>query len=372
VNGGSFDDGDSVYRITGERYSLDDVDADWAEASGVFKRALVDAPWPQRYDSFTKAGEVLDHMSIPEWLDVNVTGGAGGRLGQLLQTVAISEYGGEPAKQPALNLIYVLAWNPGRSIEPLAGTDEMFHIAGGNDLLISRMAEEIPQGSINTNTALIAVNKQSTDSYVCTFQSDAATFDVRAEYVVLALPFTTLREVDLAGAGLSDLKLRAIREMAMGTNAKLHIQVGSRPWAGLGLGGVAFTDPAGFQVCWDETAAQPGESGILVNFTGGEARGQVPQEPDEFLSGVEPLFPGTAEAYQGLSWTDLWAASPWQKGSYSHWGLGQYSAFAGYEGASEGNVHFCGEHTSQEFQGYMEGAVETAEDVARSILTALS
>ena len=34
---------------------------------------------------------------------------------------------------------------------------------------------------------------------------------------------------------------------------------------------------------------------------------------------------------------------------------GQYTSFAGYEGVREGNVHFAGEHTSYEFQGYMEG-----------------
>ena len=33
----------------------------------------------------------------------------------------------------------------------------------------------------------------------------------------------------------------------------------------------------------------------------------------------------------------------------------------------EGNLHFCGEHTS-EFQGFMNGAVESGERVAQEVL----
>jgi monoamine oxidase len=34
-------------------------------------------------------------------------------------------------------------------------------------------------------------------------------------------------------------------------------------------------------------------------------------------------------------------------------------------------VHFCGEHTSENFQGYMEGAAESGERVASEILADL-
>ena len=37
----------------------------------------------------------------------------------------------------------------------------------------------------------------------------------------------------------------------------------------------------------------------------------------------------------------------------------------------EGNVHFCGEHTSVDFQGWMEGAAETGALVAAEILSDL-
>jgi len=38
------------------------------------------------------------------------------------------------------------------------------------------------------------------------------------------------------------------------------------------------------------------------------------------------------------------------------------------EGEREGNLHFCGEHTSADFQGRMEGGAETGALVAAEIL----
>jgi monoamine oxidase len=62
-----------------------------------------------------------------------------------------------------------------------------------------------------------------------------------------------------------------------------------------------------------------------------------------------------------------WPTHPHTLGSYACYRPGQW-AFYGIEGAREGNVHFCGEHCSLEFQGYMEGAAETGALVAAAIL----
>jgi monoamine oxidase len=38
------------------------------------------------------------------------------------------------------------------------------------------------------------------------------------------------------------------------------------------------------------------------------------------------------------------------------------------EGRRQGNCHFAGEHTSIDFQGYLNGAVETGQRAAAEIL----
>ena len=55
------------------------------------------------------------------------------------------------------------------------------------------------------------------------------------------------------------------------------------------------------------------------------------------------------------------------KGSYSYWKVGQYTRFAGVERLPEGNCFFCGEHTSVDFQGFMEGGAEQGQRAAREL-----
>jgi monoamine oxidase len=61
----------------------------------------------------------------------------------------------------------------------------------------------------------------------------------------------------------------------------------------------------------------------------------------------------------------------WTKGSYSYWKVGQYTQFEGAERQPEGNFHFAGEHTAIDFQGYLNGGVESGERAAGEILAAL-
>ena len=197
-----------------------------------------------------------------------------------------------------------------------------------------------------------------------------------------------LREVDIdprIWQALRPQKRLAISSMPIGTNAKLQIQASTRPWSGvinangqqIQANGVAYSDPGGFQVVWDGSVASPSPRGVLVNYTGGTKGTQlagpgafgVASDTDvaAFLAAIEPVFPGTAAAYNGRALKSSWVDDPWHRGAYSHWGIGHYTGFSGAEGLQEGAIHFCGEHTSVDYQGFIEGAVRSGERVAREI-----
>lgn len=373
ADGEWLDQYEDVLWVDGSRYSIADANEDWSGAYQSVKRALGNAPWPQTYDSNTEEGRRLDHISVPEWIDSEIAGGMSGRLGKIMYTTVIAEYGGEASDMPALALIYLLGWNSPASLAPLAGTDEAFHIKGGNDQLVNRLRDELPSDTVQYDSPLESVRSLGDGRLQCTFRADTAAVDVVAEHLVLALPFTALRDVDLDDAGLSDLKLKAIREIGMGTNSKLHVQFDTRPWVVTGKNGYVVTNSDSFQMTWDETAAQPGEGPVLDNFTGGDRSLRYPgplsaqAPPDlvaELLGEIEPIFPGATAQYNGKAWRDWWVASPWQRGSYVYWRLGQSTDFAGIEAEREGNIHFCGEHTSIEYGGYMEGALRSGQRAA--------
>jgi monoamine oxidase len=167
----------------------------------------------------------------------------------------------------------------------------------------------------------------------------------------------------------------AIQELAMGSNSKLNVQFDSRPWGALRCNGETYSD-RGYQATWDVTRAQPGAAGILADYTGGQvadtfATGTPEEHAAEFLAQIEPVLPGLSSHWNGRATVDWWKGNPYTRGSYSYWQVGQYTRFAGVEREPQGGVHFCGEHTSIDAQGYLEGAVETGERAADEIISAL-
>ncbi len=160
----------------------------------------------------------------------------------------------------------------------------------------------------------------------------------------------------------------------MGTNSKLHLQFKNRHWNSLDCNGETFSDE-GYQNTWEVSRAQPGEPGILVNYTGGNIGKNLTGDPDvlaaQFLGQIDPVLPGLGGEYNDKVTLDHWPSYPWTQGSYSYWKVGQYTEFAGIEREQEGAVHFCGEHTSIDFQGYLNGAVETGQRAATEVIDAL-
>jgi len=312
-------------------------------------------------------------MSILDWINAYVPGGIASKLGQFLDIAYNIEYGAEISDQSSLNLLYLIGYTGPGQFRVFGKSNEKFHVRGGNDQVVSALADAL-SGQIQKGSELVAIKRNSSGTYALTFKQGSKTVAVTADHVVLALPFSILRSsVDWSKAGFSPRKATAIREQGMGTNSKLHVQFESRFWEDLlGSNGETFSD-RGYQNTWDVTRAQAGESGILVDYTGGDVgasfgSGTPQSRAQQFLAQVEPVLPGATAGWNGRAVVDFWLGNKWTKGSYSYWKVGQYTKFAGVEGERSGNCHFAGEHTSIDFIGYLNGAVETGERAATEIL----
>lgn len=74
---------------------------------------------------------------------------------------------------------------------------------------------------------------------------------------------------------------------------------------------------------------------------------------------IDAIFPGTRAKYRpGSALRMHWPSMPYAKGSYACF-LPDQARFSGHEAEPVGYLYFAGEHTSEEFQGYMNGAVES-------------
>jgi monoamine oxidase len=333
------------------------------------------AGYPTLYNSSTARGRELDAMSITTWISRYVPGGAASKLGQLLDTAYNIEYGAECSQQSSLNMLYLLGFSGQGNLRIFGPSNEKYHVRGGNDQLASWLAARVA-GQVTLGSQLVALKTgAAAGTWTVTLKQGASTRDVTADHVVLALPFSILRSVDLKRTGFPARKTTAIDELGMGTNSKLHLQFTSRHWNSLDSNGETYAD-TGYQNTWEVSRGQPGATGILVNYTGGTignsfGSGTPASRASQFLGQIEPVLPGLASRWNGRATVDYWAGNPLTKGSYSYWKVGQYQKFAGAEGEAVGTCHFAGEHTSIDNQGYLEGAVETGLRAADEVIAAL-
>ena len=367
---------EDFFRVNGAMYEYAELLDDLNGISQKLHSDLSAASYPTLWNSYTQRGFELDHMSIIDWLDETVpNGGSKSNLGRVLDIAYNIEYGAESSVQSALNLVYLLGYRGLGQFRVFGASNEKYHVRGGNDQIPNLMSDALA-GQISLNTALTSIKQNPAGSYTLTFSKDTGTQTVVADRVVLALPFSLLRSVNYSKAGFEPLKVTAIKELAMGTNSKLHVEFKDRFWYGAGNNGNTYSD-TGYQNTWEVSRAQGGGKGkgLLVDYTGGNigasfGSGTPSSRTQQFMAQLQPLFPDTkvGDHWTGRATIDFWTAYQWTKGSYSYWKVGQYTKFSGMEYTRQGNCHFCGEHTSTDFQGYLNGAVETGQRVVDDIL----
>jgi len=318
-----------------------------------------------------KNGKFLDGLSISDYL---VRAGANSVIKELLEVAYTIEYGLEATEQSCLNMLYLIGGQGQFRI--FGSSDERYTIEGGSDLLPKKLAQ-IVGDYIQLGSALEAISERSNGQYLLSFKQSSKSVQVVAPRVVLALPFTMLRDVAI-NVALPTVKLKAIRELGYGTNSKLIAEFKERIWrTRYGSNGQLFTDYP-FQNQWEPKRTPEGVGGPLSNYTGGQqglsiGKGTTEYQVGLWLGDLEKIWSGI-KAAQDSSVAPVrayWPAEPWVRASYSAYKVGQWTSISGAEPQQVGGLHFCGEHTSVDAQGYMEGGCVSGERVAQEILAAL-
>jgi len=372
-----------TYYFFGQFYPRAQANQDFNAVYSAIKKDLNAAGYPTLYNNYNAAGLALDNTSMYDWIETRVPGGHGSPMGQLLDVAYNIEYGAETKQQSSLSLIYLLGFQstPG-NFHIFGKSDERYHIHGGNEQLPAAIAASLPDGSVRTGMSMTAIERRSDGTYSLEFRSGSGKSTVTADRVILALPFSVLRNLDYSGAGFNNVKKTGIQQLGYGTNSKLHTQFTQRMWNQAGPWGISngssYAD-TGYQNTWEVSRAQSGASGLLVDYTGGNVGASFTGDPanpttvhgyaQHFLQQLSPVFPGIAGAWNGRATLDVPWRSPYLLGSYAYWKVGQYTGFSGSEKERSGNCHFAGEHCSQDFQGYMEGGASEGMRAANEILS---
>jgi monoamine oxidase len=247
------------------------------------------------------------------------------------------------------------------------GQIAMGRIEGGNDRLPAAMAASLGD-SLYLNTVARAVRYDQASMRLTVQSSSGDQAELRADYVILAVPGTTLRTIDIS----PDLPLEQAKVFARlkyGRVTKSLLQFDRRFWKRKSRAAAYGTDaPTG--AIWDANEEQRGRSGILTLMAGGQASEDtqkiVSQEGiDGLLRALDWLKPEGATLLRNHHVT--WEDDSWAQGGYAYFDPAFDPAWRPWLARPHGHILFAGEHTSIKWQGYMNGAVESGLRAAAEV-----
>jgi monoamine oxidase len=326
-------------------------------------------------DSHTDADTKLDFTNLREYLD---TRDAGSLVSKAIEEAYIAEYGLEIDEQSCLSFLLFIHADRRSKFRPFGVfSDERYHIIGGNEQIVEGLRNRL-NGQIQLGMRLVKASKNGSGIKLTFENGFSKTFDA----VVFAIPFSTLREVDLdTSLELPSWKLFAIEELRYGTNAKMMVGFNRRPWLAQGSNGGSYSDLGHHQTTWETNPTKSTDMhAILTDYSGGNRGFSLNLQPVQvqaelFLSALNLVYPGALAAASGSKnnrrvHLEHWSSNPFVKGSYTCNHPGYFTTIADNEAKPVGNLYFAGEHTSSfyEFQGFMEGAALSGIRAAREIL----
>lgn len=357
--------GRTFHHFAGQRHSDAEI-ADEFRAFAAFIRedlTPLGAPHAERYCA---RAEALDFMTLDEYLTLY---GASGLLRSVLGNAFLGEFGSDLDEVSALAFLRFV-YGDRRSKFATCDSGESLRVVGGNDLIATGLAQKLPQ-PVQLGHRLVALSRRLGGTV-------RLTFDLRGKYlqrdydaVVLAMPFSVLREVEMRGVDMSSWKRQAIDKSEMGDSSRLLVGFSRPYWRESGATGSGRADLPSLQNAWETNPSRAGRSGaVIAHQVGGHAaRSLLPASTQMdavgFVASLEEVLPGAMDNVTRdrrgkiLATTQNWSIDPNSRGAFPRPQPGYFTRIAHAEATPVDNLLFAGDHTSSfyEWQGFMEGAV---------------
>jgi monoamine oxidase len=310
---------------------------------------------PESADWPAAALKKLDAMSFAQFL--RERGASPGALSIL--RLGLADQLGEGADAvSALDLL--------REALPRALEKQLYVIRGGSDTLPRALAAKLAD-RIHYGCAVIRI-EQDKGSARLTCVRAGERMSLTCDFVVCAIPFSVLRQVEFAPA-LSREKQQAIAQLGNTSVVRVFLQTRHRFWLDEGLNGAATTDLP-VMTAYDKNFYQPGTRGMLEAYIAGQqARRMTAMSADDrfnfTVDQMQLIHPQIREHLEGGS-SICWDDEQWSRGAYAWFRPGEMTGMLPHMAKAEGRIHFAGDHTSPS-PGWMNGALQSGDRVAREI-----
>jgi len=327
---------------------------------------------------YARVAAEIDRLSIADYLDRHAALMPTPWVRRLLESTSRTEYGVEPARASALELLFNLPTVDGQRTEILSSSDERFLMQGGSgaliDAMVARLGDRIATGKRCARIAPApgGVRIGFLDGTMA--EADAA---------IVAVPAPLTRTIDYA-VPLPPRWRQFIDVMELGRCEKINMAVDPAAWDRVvGRGGELWETDAGspYALAWNGGVAG-GSVDVITWFLGGDQVGAAADgDPAALAAGYAAhagrAVPGLAPA--GPSRRTAWHRDSLTLGGYANFPPGQLSRFgallwtddtvlAKRQVAGGGRLFFAGEHLSDAYPGYMNGAAQTGRMAAEALV----
>ena len=250
---------------------------------------------------------------------------------------------------------------------------EMYRIPGGTDRLVDALHRATPS-QVLLQTTLRAIGQTSDRVVAHVDDRQGLRQTLEADAIIVTLPASTLRDLEIRPPLPADQQ-RAIRRLAYGRATK-SVLVPSADIFG-GRYARAFATDGGAGAFWDGADGEPGPSAGIVTFLAGgsaseELRLLSEAGGDRLLSSLCWLRPHAGAPRARQIRCKTWEHDPWARGGYAFLDPGFDPDWRPLLSQRAGRILFAGEHTSADWQGYMNGAVESGLRAARQLIQSTS
>jgi monoamine oxidase len=247
--------------------------------------------------------------------------------------------------------------------------EKTYRVEGGNDRIAGLLAASLGD-RIRLSTELVAISHRGRAVRV-SLKHRRQTQQLACDYLVCTLPASVLRRVPVTPA-LPAQQHDAIASLRYGRATKSLLQFSSRFWRAPGKPS-AYGSALPFGAAWDANEEQRGKAAILSLLAGGSAadatNAMVGREGGAALARHLDWL-GANRAHLLTSHHVSWDADPAARGGYAFFDPAFDPALRAWLARPCGRLFFAGEHTSLQWQGYMNGAVESGRRAAAELAAA--
>ena len=306
------------------------------------------------YEKLTKTDKVkLDKM---DWWRFLVNNGCEGRDLELRELLDSTDFGETIRSVSAFAALAEYA-------ESSEKNEMDLKIKGGNSQLAKVIAEKIGLDKIKLQHKVKLVKQQAKGGVEVQCES-SETF--KADKIICTVPTFAAKNITWQPTLPAD-QVDAMNELQYARINKNPLLFKERFWKDESFDMV--TDQTSHYF-YHATKNQPSAKGVLISYTIGEKAAVVTNQSDEWKADMiqqtlQPHF-GDVKSLLENQVNYYWGNDEFSRGAYAIYGKGQWFRLGPILRRSHIHTHFAGEHLA-DWQGFMEGAINTGEAAAGKI-----